>query len=71
MKILLGLLLSIFLLTACHKDEARRYGVCYCEFANGEEQQYDLTNLSRPEQIDQCNTHDNNAANFGGRCELE
>lgn len=67
------LLIPIFLLsfTACKKDKDRRSGVCYCEFYKGDPQEYDLTNLTRQEQIDQCNTHDSNAAKFGGGCELE
>lgn len=65
------LLSIIFILSACKKDENRTSGVCYCDFVNGSKQEYDLTHLSRQQQIDTCNNHDNNAANFGGRCELE
>ncbi len=71
MKIFIGALLLIFFLSACGKDENRRSGVCYCEFVKGDDQQYDLSNLSRQEQINACNTHDSNAALFGGHCELE
>ena len=53
------------------KEDAKTYGVCYCEFANGQKQEYDLTNLSRQAQLDQCDTHSKNAANFGGVCKLE
>ncbi len=72
MKHVIGICMMLFILvSACNKDDNRKSGVCYCEFANGESQEYDLSHLSRQEQIDQCNTHDNNAANFGGVCELE
>jgi hypothetical protein len=71
MKKLAGILIIVLFLFACKKDEDRRPGVCYCEFFSGDKQEYDLNHLSRQEQIDQCNTHDSNAANFGGDCELE
>lgn len=45
-------------------------GICYCDFANGEKQQYDLTHLSKQAQKDTCSNHDNNAGQFGGECEL-
>lgn len=71
MKNLLGIVMLAFLLGACSKDEDRTPGVCYCEFVSGDKQEYDLNHLTRQEQIDACNVHDNNAANFGGSCELE
>jgi hypothetical protein len=71
MKNLLGFLFILFFLSACSKDDNRRSGVCYCEFVNGKKQEYDLTHLSRQEQITQCNIHDSNAANFGGNCKLK
>lgn len=71
MKKLFNLLLILFIMIACVKDEDRESGICYCKFANGKKQQYDLTQFSRQEQIEKCNTHDNNAANFGGVCKLE
>jgi len=71
MKNILRLLFIIFILSACKKDKNRTSGVCYCEFANGKKQEYNLTHLSRQQQIDTCNMHSNNAANFGGKCELE
>jgi len=70
MKKLLGFLTVLFFITACSKDD-RVSGVCYCKFANGEKQEYDLTNLTRQEQIEKCNTHDTNANKFGGTCDLE
>ena len=71
MKNLLGILfISAALLGSCKKDD-RKPGVCYCEFVKGDDQEYDLNNLTRQEQIDQCNTHDTNAGKFGGKCELE
>ena len=71
MKNLFGTILILLSLFACNKDEDRRPGVCYCEFFSGKEQEYDLNHLTRQEQIDQCNTHNTNAGNFGGTCELE
>lgn len=71
MKNLFGIMLVALFLCACDKDANRKPGVCYCEFVSGPDQEYDLTNLSRQEQIDACNTHDNNAAIFGGHCELK
>ncbi len=46
-------------------------GVCYCIFVKGDDQEYDLSSMTREEQLEECNRHDNNAAKFGGRCELE
>ena len=71
MKKLYGLLFILFILFACRKDDDRVYGVCYCEFANGKKQEYDLTHLTRDKQIEQAAVHNTNAAKFGGRCELE
>lgn len=71
MKNLFVLLIILMSVLACSKDNNRRSGVCYCEFSSGDQSEYDLSNMSRAEQIDACNTHDTNAANFGGRCELE
>ena len=71
MKNLFGSLLIVLFLCACGKDANRRSGVCYCEFFSGKEQEYDLSHLTRQQQIDQCNTHNTNAGNFGGKCELE
>ena len=68
MKIILTVLTVLFLAVGCKKKGDP--GICYCDFANGEKQQYDLTDLSKSEQIIACNTHNNNAAHFGGVCEL-
>jgi len=68
MKFLLGLIVIVFLAVGCKKKGDP--GICYCDFANGEKQQYDLTDLSAGGQLDACNAHSNNAANFGGSCEL-
>jgi hypothetical protein len=71
MKNVLAVVFILVLAGACNKDKNRRSGVCYCEFVKGADQEYDLNNLPRQGQIDQCNTHSNNAANFGGGCELK
>lgn len=70
MKKLAAVIFILFSLGAC-KKENRKPGVCYCEFFSGDDQEYDLTHLSRAEQLEKCNTHDSNAAHFGGECELE
>ena len=71
MKYKLGFLLAILSMSACKKDKNRTPGVCYCDFANGQKQEYNLTHLSRQQQIDTCNNHNKNAGNFGGKCELK
>ena len=73
MKKLFGFLLILFFIIplACSDDNDRVYGFCYCDFANGKKQEYDLTRLSRQEQIEQTAVHNNNAAKFGGKCELK
>lgn len=71
MKNVIKFLFVVFIMSACKKDNNKTPGVCYCDFANGNKQQYDLTQMSRQEQIDQCNTHDRNAAQFGGKCKLK
>lgn len=57
--------------SACKKDKDRKKGFCYCEFANGNNQEYDLNHLSRIDQQKECDRHNNNAAQFGGVCTLE
>jgi len=69
MKKIVEILAVSLILTACKKD--RTPGVCYCEFVSGDESEYDLTHLSKQDQKDTCHTHDTNAANYGGECELE
>ena len=71
MKNIFGIFVILLFMSSCGKDANRRSGVCYCEFVKGADQEYDLSNLTRQEQIDACNTHDSNAAKFGGHCELE
>ena len=71
MKKFITILSIAFILTACTKKENRNYGVCYCQFFDGTTQEYDLNDLTRQEQKDKCNTHDNNASLFGGKCELD
>ncbi len=63
--------ISILAFSSCEKDKNRVKGICYCEFFNGDKQEYDLRHLNQTAQMDTCNMHDNNAGNFGGECELE
>ena len=65
------LLLLAGLFISCDSGEDRVSGVCYCEFVRGDDQQYDLTDMTRSEQVAECQRLDGNAGNFGGRCELE
>lgn len=69
--ILLTALISILALSSCDKDKDRVKGICYCEFVSGDESEYDLRHLNQISQTDTCNMHSNNAAHFGGECELE
>lgn len=71
MKTVFSFLLVLFVVVACSKDNNKSNGVCYCDFANGEQQEYDLRHLSEKEQIDTCFNHHNNAGHFGGVCKLE
>lgn len=77
MRLAITLFATLFAFTfligfsSCNKHKNRTTGVCYCDFANGQKQEYDLTHLPRQDQVDTCNNHSNNAANFGGVCELE
>ena len=72
MKKLITLSFIVLAAVACNKDKKNRTsGVCYCDFANGKKQEYDLTHLDRAKQVDTCNNHSKNAGNFGGSCELK
>ena len=71
MRILFSVIVFIFIAMACNKDKNKTPGVCYCDFANGEKQEYDLRHLSKQNQIDTCYNHNKNAGNFGGVCELK
>ena len=71
MKFLFSLILLLLLAVSCNKDKNKLAGVCYCDFANGEKQEYDLSHLPKSSQIDTCNNHNNNAGHFGGVCKLK
>ncbi len=72
MKKLFIIVLIAGLTNACsNDDDNKRSGVCYCEFFKGDDQEYDLSSMTKEEQREECNRHDNNAAKFGGSCELE
>lgn len=71
MKVIFSLIVVLLVALACDKDKNKTPGVCYCDFANGEKKEYDLTHLSRKNQIDTCKNHNKNAGDFGGVCELK
>lgn len=71
MKFLFSLILLLLIAVACNKDKNKNSGVCYCDFANGEKQEYDLSHLPLQSQKDTCWNHNKNAGNFGGTCELK
>ncbi len=70
MKYTLLITVFCFLFVSCKKED-RTTGICYCTYFKGDPKQYDLRDMTREEQVDQCSTHDSNAAKFGGKCELE
>ena len=53
------------------EEDDRRAGICYCDFASGDKQEYDLRGMELDEQKVECQRHDKNAAAFGGECELQ
>lgn len=73
MKSITLLLLSTICLFSysCKKKENRKSGVCYCNYYGGNKTQYDLSSLSRTQQIDSCSVLDHYAEPFAGDCDLE
>lgn len=71
MKLLFSFVLLLFIAVSCNKDKNKTPGICYCDFANGEKQEYDLRHLSHANQVDTCENHNKNAGNFGGVCKLK
>lgn len=71
MRLPLLLLAGLFFSACDSSDDDRQEGVCYCEFVRGDDQEYDLTDRTRAEQVTECQRLDGNAEGFGGRCELE
>ena len=71
LRVLALVLFALPLVSGCGSNSDRQSGVCYCEFASGDESEYDLTDTTRSEQVAECRRHDENAQAFGGRCELE
>lgn len=53
---------------SCKKKED---GVCYCHYFSGDKTEYDLSSLSRSEQIDSCYVLDGLAEAFAGDCDLK
>ncbi|MBL0309125.1 MAG: hypothetical protein IPP77_05455 [Bacteroidetes bacterium] len=70
-KILKGVIIifvASLLITSCKK---RALGVCYCHYLSGAKTEYNLTSLTRSQQIDSCYVLDGNAGAFAGDCDLE
>ncbi len=53
---------------SCKKKED---GVCYCHYLSGDKKEYDLSALTRSEQIDSCYVLDGLAEAFAGDCDLK
>jgi len=56
------------LISSCKKKVS---GVCYCHYLSGDKTEYNLTSLTRSQQIDSCFVLDANAEGFAGDCDLE
>jgi hypothetical protein len=54
--------------SSCDKEDS---GICNCHYYSGDEKNYDLSALSKSQQIDSCNHLDQLAGGFGGECDLE
>lgn len=63
--IMLGVSLSFI---SCKKKES---GMCYCSYLSGDEKEFNLSSLSRSEQIDSCYVLDGYAEAFAGSCKLK
>jgi len=63
--ILLGLSQAF---SSCKKKES---GVCYCSYLSGDKKEFNLTALSRSQQIDSCYVLDGYASAFAGSCKLK
>lgn len=64
----IALLGGIISMSSCTKRES---GVCYCSYFSGDKTQYDLSDLTRTQQIDSCYVLSQHASAFAGSCELE
>lgn len=53
---------------ACKKKES---GVCYCHYLSGDKKEFNLSMLSRSQQIDSCYVLDGYAEAFAGDCDLK
>ena len=67
-KALLITIISTILLFSCTKKKS---GVCYCKYLSGDKLEFDLSRLSRSEQIDSCYIYNTNAQPFAGNCTLK
>lgn len=59
---------AAILFSACKKKES---GVCYCSYLSGDKKEFNLSGLSRSQQIDSCYVLDGNAEAFAGDCKLK
>lgn len=68
LKSLMLIFIGSLLLSSCKKKES---GVCYCSYFSGDKKEYNLSSLSRSQQVDSCYVLDNYAEPFAGDCELK
>lgn len=62
------LFVATLFFSACKKKES---GVCYCSYFSGDKKEYNLSSLTRSQQLDSCYVLDGYAEAFAGDCELK
>ena len=68
----LHLLLALLIFsTSIYSCKKKKSGICYCHYFSGDKKEFDLTHLSRSQQIDTCYLYDKNAEAFAGDCDLK
>jgi hypothetical protein len=60
--------LATLLFSACKKKKS---GICYCSYLSGDKKEFNLTSLTRSQQIDSCYVLDGYAEAFAGDCKLK
>lgn len=59
---------GVLLFSSCKKKES---GVCYCHYLSGDKKEYNLSTLTRSQQVDSCYVLDGYAEAFAGDCDLK